>query len=322
MFLNTKKKVLLIGASEYNVVDGVIVRGIKNLLKDHEITYLKISDFDSMEKKHFLPDENFDLLVYAGTPFIWDQFQHSQKWKNTMKCKEIHKEAQMVYFGIGTCISLNSMGTDTEIMRREEDIKFLKKTYENSTVIVRDSLAKDLLTNAGIESTLLPCPSFFCYEEDEEPAKKGKNVLIYYDPETGVSEIYWKLHPTELKDYYRMIKQYISEYKPDIYCVMEHELENAEKYGIKNVKVLDSVDENLELMKNSRTILSGRVHCSVPAFVANKAVGLIPMDSRHLTLKDFGGTMVNSPKDFYKMIPEKRDFSEYRKQYEEILGLN
>lgn len=305
-------KSLFIGASKDSNTDGIITKGTENLLKNHDMTYLQIQDFRPMEEYEFLGEEDFDYIIYAGSPFIWDQFQNSDKWKNTMLCRKIHSEAKMVYFGIGTCMNISDEYSN--ILRRPEDIVFLQKTFENSKIIVRESLAHDILKNAGIESKVLPCPSYFAYDSFNIESTKGDNVLIWYAPWIGVSKGDWKDFK-KCEEYVSVVKKFIEKYDPKIYCVCEGDRERAEFFDIPEPEIIRDREHTMEIMKNANYVLSGRVHCAVPAFMQGNAIGIQPVDSRVRVLTEFGCPSIETIEDLDKIKFEKRDFEKYRKEY-------
>jgi hypothetical protein len=311
---NVKYKSLFIGANPQNCTDGVIFKGTQNLLPDHEIFHLIIKDFRDMDDHEFMEDQEFDYIIYAGSPFIWDQFQHSAKWRNTMKCRKIHSEAKMVFFGIGTC--MNTKDIDSEIMRRPEDIEFLQQTYENSKVIVRESLAHEILKNASVDSTVLPCPSYFAYNSFPESTKieNGENILIWYPPWIGVSRDDWKTWD-KCEAYVNVCKAFIEKFDPKIYCAAHEDILRAQFFGIKEPIEIGPPEKTLEIMSTANYVLSGRVHCAVPGFIQGKAIGIQPVDSRVQVLTEFGCPSIETPEDLDKLKFEVRNFEKYRKLY-------
>jgi hypothetical protein len=235
----------------------------------------------------------------------------SWKYKNVQKIKTLFPKAKMVFFGIGSCVYLSDINTN--ILRGQKDINYLRDLFLDTIVIVRDYLASDYLTNANIPHKYLPCPSYFCLNEFPEPENNLVNTLIFYEPKDGISKCYFtdQIH----KDFIKLQKDFYDEYKAQAYCVSPFELNCAKSYGIDNIKLIKNRDETIEVIKKADIILSGRVHVSVPAFVAGKAIGLIPVDSRYLTLDDFGGQICKNSDDFKKLEAKKRDFEHYRLAY-------
>lgn len=342
--MEIKKKILMIGANRNNATDGVIVAGMRNLLKNYDIDYAFLFDSRDQDEKDFNPNTKYDFLMIAGTPWIWDQFQHSTKWRNMLKCRQTHWQVPVIFFGIGSCINISDEQAD--IMRRPEDIISLQKTFRDSVVFVRDSLAHDYLLNAGVEHDYFVCPSFFCYDEFPYPTVGTENILVWYDPTIGVSRGDWNENDVQnqineeskrekideelikrlnqkkedvqkkLANYLLIVKEYVKKYNPKVYCADPAEVNSAKELIGVEPSIIKGWSHTLEIMKNANYVLSGRVHNFIPAFVQGKACGLLPIDSRHKVASDFGGLLINSVEDLDKMKAEQRDFEKYRKCFD------
>lgn len=299
------KKFLLVGADINNATDGVIVTGILQLLEHiygkFEYKYGFIRDNKIQSYKDFYPEEKFDALFVSGTPWIWDQMQHTPKYKNLMMIRELHSKCKHVFMGIGTSVPLGI--ENTEIMRRAEDIKALQDMTKNSTVIVRDDLAYEYLNNAGVTAHLLPCPSFYCY--GMEPIKqtiKEFNTMVYYEPKIGIAAS--TLSEKQLKHIYKEFKEFNKKYSPLVYVASESEIIYARKQGYEDVRLLKEWGDTLRVMYHSKNVLSGRVHCSVPAFMAGCNVKLLAVDSRARVLENM----------------REKDIFSYLTKYRELVG--
>jgi hypothetical protein len=308
-------KILGMGANPFNSRDGIIVEGCKSILNISQFDrYLHIRDTVNQNVSDFYPNEKFDLLVYCGTPWLWDQMQHTPKYRNTMNAIKAHPEAKVVWLGIGSCLYLGD--ENKGILSSLEDQEMLRTTFQNSTVIVRDSLAHDILNKAGVENHYLPCPSYFfnpvCKTDGDG------DVLFYHAPKTGIASGYFDEH--RLNVYNRLFLEYYIQYGAKIYVCEKEEIEIAEKL-FKNfdVTLLNDPIDTFKACKNARKVLSGRIHNAVPAMVYGAEVGIVPVDSRHRTITDWFDIGINNINDLVKIktcdtMKLKADYIEvYRK---------
>jgi hypothetical protein len=314
------KNFLLIGADENNSTDGVIVQGIRHLLNDSfgliQSSYVFIDDHKDMSTQEFHPEQHFDAVIVCGTPWLWDSFQITPKYRNMQLAFKTHQEAKKVFLGVGSCLNLKDV--TMAILERPDEQKAMQNTYGDAYVVVRDKLAQHKLQLAGVQSTLLPCPAYWCYGMNPAPGYNNYNVLIWTDPKKTISHGDW-CSPEKLAGYYEVVKKYIQVYHPLIFCAKEEDIQGALDIGLTSPMVLRSWEDTLELMGNSGFVLSGRVHCAVPAYVKGAAVGLLPIDSRSGVLSDFGCPLIVNPDDLNKMSLEHRDFSKYNNDYREFL---
>lgn len=274
-------KILGIGANRFNPRDGVICSGITQILGQDFSQYVMIRDTAEQQLDDFLPNEQFDYLIYCGTPWLWDQMQFSPKYRNTMLAISAHPEAKVIFMGIGSCLYLNDI--DSQIMRRESDQKMLRSTFAGTTVIVRDILAKEILDKAGVVASLLPCPSYF---NKLKPSTKECNVMFYHAPRTGISSGYWSNE--RLEEYRDKFRAFNRNHNPQIVVCEKEEIEIAQELFQKPVHLISTPQETFQWCEKADKVLSGRVHNAVPAQLAGAEVELVPVDSRYLTIQPLG----------------------------------
>jgi hypothetical protein len=303
--------ILLIGADKNNSTDGVIVAGIYHLLDKkvgaYKSDYIFLRDTKHMEDSEFNIDKKYDAVMVCGTPWLWDSFEKSQKYKNLLRCFELHKDTKKFFMGIGSCL-INGQ-ENSNVLERPSEVAGIKALFSNAEVYVRDKVAHDKLNRAGIKNTLTACPSFFCYGDDTERSFED-NVMIWYDPTIGISEVDWR-NKDKLQKYYNLFLKFNNKYNPSIYCANKHEVKKALEIGLPEPKLIGGWENTLKIMKRANLVLSGRVHCSVPAFVKGKGLGLISVDTRSKVIEDFGGTIIKDVVDFNKLKIEERDFDKY-----------
>lgn len=297
-------KVFMIGADATNSTDGVIVEGIRNVLNEYlfisSVDYYYLNDYVEQSHYVFNPNEQYDLFVVCGTPWLWDQFQKSVKYKNLLTAINTHPESKIIFMGVGSCVGLGL--ENTEILRRPDEQEAMRHLFTKGLCIVRDTLAHRYLTEAGVDSHCLPCPSYYCYGTKKQYFGKDhyKNVMIYYDASTGLSK-------SVLNDeYYSKINQkfinFNNNFNPIVYSALSREISKAEEINIRTPRLLQGWRHTLEIMKSTKRVLSGRVHCAVPAIAAGCEVELIPIDSRHLVVEDFRNVNVFNYLDQYSKL--------------------
>jgi len=293
----------MIGADQNNPTDGVIVKGIKNLLTkayDHyRYRYLFLDDHNPM---NYISNETYDLIVICGTPWLWDSFQKSTKYANLLSIFETHKDSKKLFMGIGSCLNLKDIESD--ILRRSAEIEGMLKLFKGTTIITRDHLANELLENADIDNTFLACPAFFAYN-DYSLSKKENNVLIWCDPQKTISSGDWK-SGKKLKAYHDEYMEFYNQYKPVVYCAFENEIEKAVEIGLPVPKILTGWEMTLELMKDADNVLSGRVHCAVPALARGANVKLMALDTRFYVIEDFKDSLdlESTEKEYIRILNE------------------
>lgn len=279
--------ILFVGADKTNPTDGVIVKGIYNLVEKaypgFKSEYIFLDDHNEMSISSIYPMNNFDLIIVCGTPWLWDSFQKSVKYSNLKFIFHIHDKAKRLFMGIGTCVNLEDVSS--EILRRKDEIQGMKDLFNDSTVIVRDELSRELLSDAKIESTLLPCPAYFCYNDFNFTTKKD-NISIWCDPRKTISKSNW-VDEKKYKDYCNTFLAFNDFYNPKVYCAFPEEVESAVKIGLPEPTILYTFQDTMDIMMTGDNVLSGRVHCAVPAFSAGCNTTLVPIDSRALMFNLF-----------------------------------
>jgi len=284
------KNILFVGANKDNATDGVIVRGIYNLIDytfpENKKTYINLRDTVVQDEKTYKLDDKFDFLVVSGTPWLWDQFQNSTKYKNLATIFSYYKDIPKIFMGAGSSMLLRDMSSN--ILERPSEVKGIKDLYGGTKVFARDSLAQKKFLNANIQSTFLPCPAYFCYGISIQKSQQfDNNVLVWCDPRHTISSIGWK-EPHKFQQYQTIAYKFYQTYKPSVACAFPVDVKSAKQMGFKNIILLSSPDDTLSLMINANHVLSGRVHCAVPAFVQGKKLQIMEIDSRAKVLTDFG----------------------------------
>lgn len=328
-----------------SATDGVIFKGIENLFKivfkEFEFKsvirtenlkvrdqFIRIARFDEFDEKEldedrFYPGEVFDAVIVPGTPWIWDQFHKSVKYKNLINMIETHRYAPVIFLGIGSCVSKGNEGA----IMREEEKKEINNLFSKGSVVCRDSLAYLALSNANVESNFLPCPSYFAYDgEDFKNHSDSRDLsFVYFDPYDSISAISWK---DKKEDYDRFLEIAENIKKKDnvkIYsAINSSDKKIIDKYS--EFILLKNSSDTISLIKNSKKLISVRVHCTAAAYANGIDSAVIPIDSRAKTLTDFGCFEINNLEDleyFFKEYNNKFDknlLSFYKNEYLKILN--
>lgn len=296
-------RILGLGANQFNSRDGIIVEGCKSILNIASFDrYVEIRDTTEQSAEDFYPNEKFDLIVYCGTPWLWDQMQYTAKYRNTLKLIQCHREAKVVWLGLGSALYLGD--ENKSILKYPEDQEMLRNTFENSLVFVRDSLAHEILTKAKVEHHFLPCPSYFFNQVCA--TSKENDVLFYHAPKTGIASGYFdEKRLKEYNDIFTNFQQCSARYDNFANCVVavceKEEFPIArELFGTTPILLKDTID-TFNICKKARRVLSGRIHNAVPALVYGAEVGIVPVDSRARVVTDFFDIGVQNTNDLSKI---------------------
>lgn len=314
------KRVLFMNQS-YSPTDGIIFHGVLDLFKKFRIKQKRIyfRDNELMSPEEFFPEFDADLIVIAGTPWLGHFIQGFPKFENAKTCFKAHPDAKRLFLGIGTSIFLNE--NKQTVLDQPFCSEILRELFEDSIITARDTLTKEILNDLNIDSKLLPCPAY--YLSNPFPRSTSKNeypVLFYIDPLRMCSQEYWRNNEKELERYNEIVLAFYNNYKPKVFCALPHEPELAKNLGIDNVEVLRDYNHTLKVCAEGSFFLSARVHCAIPSFNLGKPTGIIPMDSRHLTLTDFGCKAIKTPSDTdYFNIAEVNNYISSRKEYEGLI---
>jgi hypothetical protein len=302
------------GANPLNSRDGIIVEGCKTILNIAEFDrYVLIDDHKLQPTEAFYPNEKFDLIVYCGTPWLWDRMEYTAKYVNTLNLIDAHPEAKVVWLGIGSSMYLGD--ENTYILRDTPSQIMLQNTFSKDLVFVRDSLAHEILTQAGVEHHYLSCPSFHFNPVCQ--TSKEFDVIFYHAPLTGISAGYWTFD--KIQKYNDIFFEfYIQMQGSTIAICEESEWKSAKAlFGAEPTLLKDPID-TFNICKKARKVLSSRIHNAVPALVYGADVGIVPVDSRHRTITDWYDIEINSPLDLNK-ISRQTVITEHKETYRRLI---
>jgi hypothetical protein len=279
-----------------NLGDLFTLEGSKYLMTKaigpHDMLMIDLSSVEANPDLVFKKygNEKIDVFVVSGTPWIWDCCTSSKKYKALTNLLELYKDKKKIAMGIGSCYALNAAVLSQQIMS-EKKKGFIKELYEVwnkfDLIFTRDTMASKILEHTGVKHFDEICTSSHLKKCIESP-KIGKEVapsLIFYNPELGLSRE--SLDKYFVEDYIFFQLRFIKEYSPNIYTIEPMEYEWLKAHGINSERITD-IKRLIEILNNSRFILSGRIHSAIPARMLGKDVFLMPVDSRYLTTTKLG----------------------------------
>jgi hypothetical protein len=282
-----QKRALFIGPNIWLATDGAIYQGINRLLSDAGIPlsrdYLFLKDTEQQDLDAVELQQHYDFLIIPGTPWLWNNMGKSQKVKNLMKIRGLYPHAQLVFLGIGSCFPI---GRENECLNAE-DQACLQKLMEKAYVVCRDGIAADKLHQLGIEHDFLPCPAFYI-DHDYRAKRDRYDLIVWYDPTIGLSKGLWPEGSQQHQHYIDRVRNlYRGSSRTRIVCNLPEEVKSAQALGLPKPHVLRSPEDSVYVMSQAGQILSGRVHCAIPAQAMGKRIELYPFDSRAQSLEDW-----------------------------------
>jgi hypothetical protein len=279
-----------------NLGDLFTLEGSKYLMTKaigyHEMLMIDLSTVEENPNLVFEKyiKEDIDIFVVSGTPWIWDCCTSSKKYKALTNLLELYKDKKKIAMGIGSCYALNAAVLSQQIMceKKKGFIKELNEVWSKFDLIfTRDTMASKILEYAEVKHFDEICTSSHLKKCIESPKIKKEEIpsLIFYNPELGLSRE--SLDKYFVEDYIFFQLRFIKEYNPNIYTIEPMEYEWLKSHGINSERISD-INKLLEILNNSKFILSGRIHSAIPARMLGKDVFLMPVDSRYLTTTKLG----------------------------------
>jgi len=234
-----------------------------------------------------------DLVVLAGSPWLWDACERSIKYKLILDALKRYPNAKKIGLGLGSCFSKEC---HYNIAYEEASKYFLntdlaKLTLHNiyshfDYLLVRDYFAKQIFDMIEINSIYTYDTSAYAYNFIGPKKNKGdKKVLFFYDPSKGISQKHLDFTPTKYVEYQL---EWAKTNNADIYVN-----NTADKATLNNLGIncFFSVDLNFLSHKFQEydKMLSGRIHMAVLGFLSGiPNIIVLPVDSRFMTILKLG----------------------------------
>jgi len=286
--------VLLVGPNPVATNDGVIIRGIDNLLYLLNLgslspfvrMYHVLDDHDQEEPYNSLG--NMDIIIVCGTPFVYDKMETSNKFRNLAKIFAMSPKARKILLGIGSCFCLHH---DPIQLLTEDTRRAVQEHWGDALIICRDKVAK-LCLEYLLERDVhyLPCPGFWAlhprFNVPIHWARKKETAVMWYDPNVGIASVCedgWDAYIYTLRKSFS-----ITDYP--VYCQLPEEVESFHKYFGGTCTLLTNPMDHLSVIPKYKHWITGRVHTALPASASGHIVTPIAIDTRMNTFKEFRGT--------------------------------
>jgi len=306
--MKPKRALILHANNDYNSGDLLTYWGTKYLLTKalQGAQNLDIVQFDMIrahdtEPKTYIKEYawgDIDIIVLAGSPWIWNTCDKSKKYKLLTDALKRWPKAKVIGLGIGSCFSnevYRNMRQD-EVDRyffndptRKQRLHDIYKRF--NYILVRDNFAKYILERCNVKSTYSYDTSIFAHHRFGKSKYKGqrkKRALFFYKPDDGISKNCLNFKASE---YIQFQLDWAKKYNADIYCNGVGEKIFLEDKGIKA-----SFSVDLDFLSSKFTeyndLLSGRVHMAILGFMTGiPNITLLPIDTRFMTVLKFGITL-------------------------------
>jgi len=204
-------KISIITTVDHNVGDDFVREGIKYLLRQHfqketiefqnihkhspittrygfeSFRNLRLSSrVDKVIPKSWTKDRIFeaDIVIQSGAPVYWchetggGHCYNNEWYKPLIKERFLKKnKTKLLNLAAGTCQTYHSDGS--EFCETCND--YMKEFYELADVTtVRDTLAKTVFSNIGIDVPVIPCSSIFAIDEHGLKNEGEEYVVVNY----------------------------------------------------------------------------------------------------------------------------------------------
>lgn len=275
--------------------DGMIFEGSSYLLDLAGIHVDEYAGYTESERSVISPWKAPTHIIILGTPWLWDRCYESTKYKGLQALFNKFPKAKKLFLGIGACLPLEKI---EEIKSSLIENKEKLTIFDQATIIVRDTISYDILKDHNPE--LLPCPAFYAMLENPKSERNNYPVIFWYDPTVGLSNVDYGKDSTLLSKY---INDFQTEYwyrGGKVYCINPNERELAMKIGLPDPEVIRGVTRAKLILRNAKSVFSGRVHMAVPAWAINKPATLIAVDSRYKVLEEVATNLIITPKEAIK----------------------
>lgn len=360
-------KISIITTVDHNVGDDFVREGLMYLLrkyfKNENIEFQNIhkhspittrygyenfrnlrlsSKVDKIIPKSWSKDRVFeaDILVQSGAPVYWCHEVGGGHCYNNEWYKALIKErfikgnnAKLINLAAGTCQTYHSDGSEFCELCND----YMKEFYQLSDVTtVRDTLAKKVFSQIGIDVPVIPCSSIFAIDE-HNLKNEGEEYIVVNYMKGGAHYTFGQ--KIDINKWEREFKKFYFELKEKerviVSCHNQKEVYEALEFDPK-AEIFYIKDDYLEYMKfysKAKFGIMNRVHGAFLMACYGKPSIVIGNDSRarmpeeiglkHYFVNDVDSELLNKEYEFlkggadnfserFKVIKEKA-FSDYMK---------
>ena len=286
---------------DYNCGDQLTYYGTKSLLTQAVggSKYLDVVQFDwrraISERNTYVNEFNWgqiDLIVLAGSPWLWNVCEESDKYKLLFDACKRWPDAKKVALGVGSCFSEKSFngiyyGPDNYFFNHlPRQIALFELYNQFDVIVVRDLLAKFIFDKLEIETINTFDTSIYSYRTIglNRISNGNHKVLFFYNPQFGVSAEELEFNND---DYINFQLDWAVKNNASIFV---NSLEDIIELNARNIAASFSVDLKFLFAQLSECdeLLTGRVHMGILGKLAGVSnITVLPVDTRFLTAAKF-----------------------------------
>ncbi len=229
-----------------------------------------------------------DLLVQSGAPVYWcfpdGSGCHTNEWFRPLIEKRylrIKDEVPLINIGAGSCQPYKSSGS--EFLENAACSAYIRRLHSLAAVTtVRDSLARAILHNIGLDAPLIPCPSLFARDRLRITPEPAEFVAVNFMPLGGHYGFGQLIDEAEWQRTFVTFCTTIGRRHPVVLvCHDRKELGLAMKI-LPNVKRMfaDSSRSCLSIYSRARCYIGSRIHGAFATASFGRPAFVIGSDSR------------------------------------------
>ena len=179
--------------SNYNIGDLLTFRGTCVLLReidpDMEILFFDI-DRACRELYTYMLEfywGQVDLVVLAGSPWIWFGMPYSMKGKILRLALKRFKGVPKIGLGIGSCFPIEFVNVEMIYREYEHIGESLELFKEFDLIVTRDILAQTMLESFDVQSFFSRDVSVYAAQTFDRQVESQRPLCIFYNPKFGIS---------------------------------------------------------------------------------------------------------------------------------------
>ena len=230
-----------------------------------------------------------DGIVQCGAPVIWDGCARCEwnepVWQDVIK--ELHTRIPVMNLAIGSAYALSAI---PDRIQGEADREYIKSILSYCCLTTaRDSLAKKLVAELGVDIPLIPCSAGLALDVPGSPAG-GDLVLVNYMPKAGhydfgndIDEAGWERVMTDV------LAHIAKNFQVVFLCHHRKEMDVAAKRFPQYKSVLpESINAYERLAQTGRVGLFNRLHAAVAFAGMGIPSVVVGNDTRIMMVKEYG----------------------------------